>query len=161
MPEVRSVGIYSNSKLKRERLLFAASCIAEVFPGPKQDRVPKAKLFQMAARHGRTLSDCPDIFDSVEALRVYMQNHWKMIRYMLPKEHKFVPCYTNGATWGGGGGYHKGDAKMAQKQVIRDAKITDGVLRAANDFAEATISVFPRIEAQRRTLVSRQITRRR
>lgn len=154
-----SIGIYARSRVAQDRLDFAAKSVAEVFPGPHDDRQTKATIFVRAARWGRQQPDCPDAFHNVEALRVYIRNHWRTIRYMLPKEHNIVPCYVNGPTWGGGGGYRKGNAKLAQKQVKRDVKIADGVAHAANEFAEAAVNIFPRIEAQRRHFVTRQITR--
>jgi hypothetical protein len=158
--EIKSVGIYTSSKVKRQRLIFAAKCLAQVFPEKDEDRIPKARLFEMAARLGMTLQDRPYVFDSIRTLRVYMRNHWKMIRYMLPKEHGFVPSYINGATWGGGGGYRKSDKAHVQRQLERDRKIADGVANAANDYAETVGLVFPSIETTRVSLVSRRIERK-
>lgn len=155
---LKSISIYGRTPIKQKRLLFAAACVAEVFPGPKDKLEPKRVIFSKAARYGSQQSECP--FENAEALRVYIRNKWQTIRYMLPREHDLVPVYVNGTAWGDGGGYRKGDLKHARKQLVRDAKITDGVVRAANDFAEATISVFPQVEATRRTLTTREITRR-
>lgn len=140
-------------------MFFAAECVAEVFPSAKEDQMPKERIFDRAARYGRRQDGCPGVFFSVEALKTYIRNNWPTIRLMLAREHGFLPVYVNGTSWGGGGGYRKGDAKHAQKQVRRDEKIADGVARAANEYAEAAVGIFPQIEAQRRHFVARQIGR--
>jgi hypothetical protein len=154
-----TVAIYGRSKSKQKRLLFAAYCVSKVFPGVKDDQMPKERIFDRAARFGRQLENCPDVFYNVEALKTYIRNKWPTIRLMLAKEHGFLPVYVNGQSFGGGGGYRKGDRKHAQKQVERDAKIADGVVSAANDYAEATVAIFPQVTAERRHLVARQIGR--
>ena len=142
---------------RARRLDFSARCVAEVFPGVRDPRETKATIFDAAARWGVTQDDCPASIRTVRGLRTYIRNKWKVIRLMLPTDHDILPCYVNGPTFGGGGGYRKGNIALARKQVERDAKIADGVVTAANDFAEATVGMFPQVEAPRRTLVTRRI----
>jgi len=128
-----------------------------VLPGPREDRQPKKVLFERAARWGIEQEACPPMFNNVNQLRTYIRNHWKVIRMLLPEQENKLPCYVNGATFGGGGGYRQGNIALARKQIERDAKVTDGVVSAANEFANRTVGLFPRIEANQRTLVSRRI----
>jgi hypothetical protein len=144
------------TQAKTDRLLFAALCVAEVFPGAKADRETKATIFDKAARWGYRRTDCPSTLGTRDRLHIYIKNHWKKIRSMLPTEHNILPCYINGPTWGGGG-YRKGNIVLARKQIERDKKIVDGVLSAANDYATATIALFPKVDAQHRHTVTRRI----
>jgi hypothetical protein len=145
--------------VKKHRLDFATTCVAEVFPSARDDHQPKRIIFQQAALWGMTQDDRPSYFRYVSDLRTYIRNHWPVIRLMLPEQEGFMPVYVNGTEFGGGGGYRKGDQRHVRKQLERDAKITDGVVNAANGYAEATGLVFPSIETSRRTLVSRRIER--
>jgi hypothetical protein len=142
-----------------EKLLFVTRCVAEVFPGAKEDRVPKAGIFDAAASWGFEQEDCPAVFSDVRKLRRYIGNHWPTIRLMLPEEYGILPCYVDGAEFTGGGGYRQGNVKLARKQVDIDARVVDGVVESANAFAEATVAMFPQIEARRASLTNRLITK--
>lgn len=146
---------------KQDRLLFAAACVAAVFPGVRDDQEPKRVIFEKAATLGAKRADCPARYrNRAGDLRVFIRNKWSEIRLKLPELFDIVPVYVNGVHFGGGGGYRKGDLKHARKQLERDRKITDGVVNAANDYAEASTLVFPQIEATRTTLVSRLLEKR-
>lgn len=147
------------STAKQRRLIFATKCVAEVFPGMREDHQTKKIIFHQAAMFGVDQDDCPSSFTS-KSLRTYIKNHWSVIRLMLPEQEGFMPTYVNGATFGSGGGYRKGDERHVRKQLVRDALISDGVVNAANDYAEACGLVFPEIETSRRTLVSRRIEKK-
>jgi hypothetical protein len=146
------------TKAKNDRLDFAAQCIMAVLPGPKEDRQPKAALFEAAAVVGLSQDDCPTFFSSTDKLRTYIRNHWPRIRIVLGQDEGVLPCYVNGSTFEGGGGYRRGNVKLARKQVEVDAKIVDGVVSATNKFAEVTGGLFPQIEVAHRTVRVRRIT---
>lgn len=148
---------------KKFRLLFATTCVAAVLPGVREEQMPKREIFKKAAAIGVRRPECPLRFrNNAPALQIFLRNKWRKIRISLPEMFPDVlPVYVNGATFGGGGGYRRGDLKHARKQLERDKKIADGVVNAANDYAEASRLVFPQIEATQTTLVSRAIAKKR
>lgn len=148
------------TEAKKSRLLFATACVAAVFPGVRDDQQPKRVIFDKAATLGAKRKECPLRFrNNKSALQAYIAHKWPRIRIALLEQFDLPPVYVNGAAFGGGGGYRKGDLKHARKQLERDTKIADGVVSAANDYAEATLQVFPQIEATRKSLVTRSIGR--